>query len=107
MRVIHYAMSSPCAASRTLDYELATVKPFGVPGQRIRFHASQPQQRPKRIVREPWFVPLGLKRFHNGIYLAAARRFIDGEEHVRLSQVPLVFGNLVFQDQMIAKLAPA
>lgn len=51
--------------------------------------------------------PLSLKGLIEQFGLALADRFLQRHEHVRSTQVPIILGDLVLQNQMIPKGVPS
>lgn len=79
---------------------------FGKAGRRSRFHSFQAQNRLERFGREPVPGELRWKSGHQVLDLGPS--FVLGEryEEVRGAQVTLVFGDLVFEKEVITEQVP-
>src|SRR2546422_5147044 len=95
-----------CALPIWLQNDLSAVEAFSVSSGRVRFHAPHPQDRPKQIFREPLLGLLRLEALDNIPDLALADRLVQLDEGVRGSEVAVVFGDLVLEDQMVAEGVP-
>src|SRR5580704_995184 len=85
------------------QHYLSAVEGLGVTARRIAFHPSQPHQRKECVSFKPPFAVLRLKRFYDVPDLGLASLILKWHEHPRLSHVSVVFRDLVFQNQMVAK----
>src|ERR1039457_3621456 len=94
------------SSSSNSQHQLAAVESFGVAAGSIAFHPAQPHEGKKRVLLKPGFGILGLEGIHDVTDLLLAHFRLERHEHARLSQVTVVFRNLVFQNQMVPKCIP-
>src|SRR3981081_1841749 len=72
----------------------------------IGLNAANPLQSQESVCGEPLLGPLRYERIESEIRLSVPGRWIEPHKKVRRSQIAIILGNLVFQDQMIAKRVP-
>ena len=89
-----------------LQHELATIKSFGVSARGIAFHTAQSHQRLKRFGLKPTLSTLRLESIHDVSNFLLAHIGLKRHEDTRLSHVAVIFGDLVFENQMIPKRIP-
>ena len=82
------------------------MKAFGKASGRVGFNATQPEQAKKEVFGKPLFAPLRSEKAHERSDLAFGNRFGERDKKIRLAQVRIIFGNLVFHDEMITKGIP-
>src|SRR5271157_6476272 len=84
-----------------LENQLAAVKCLGVAAWGVTLHSAQSHQRLEDLWFEPAFVALRFEGFDDQPRLLVAIFSGKRNEDVGLSDVAIVFRNLVFQNQMI------
>lgn len=90
-----------------LEHKLAAEKTLGEAARSIAFHASQAQEREKYVGLKPALGTLGFECLNDDLHFLLAQFNWKGYKNVRLPQITVVFGNLVFQNQMIPKGVPS
>src|SRR5215470_1877835 len=100
------SMAEPGGAYGPLQNNLTTVKSLGISIGSLRFHAPDPQERQKRIGREPVLVLLALEALHDRRDLSVTGRLVEVHKDVGRSEVPVILQDLVFEDQLVSKRVP-
>ena len=80
---------------------------FGIPTGSVAFHTPQAHQRPERAFFEPTLGSLRREGVHQILDLLLAQFRRKWNVAIRLAQVAVIFGDLVLQDQMVAKCIPS
>src|SRR5215831_9070807 len=79
---------------------------FGMVALGVAFHASKTEDRPKEVLGEPTLADLAREAREKRFDFAAADRFVERHENVRGTEVPVVFRDLVFEDEVIPERVP-
>jgi hypothetical protein len=88
------------------EHRFSAIKGFGVMGGCIRFHSSEPQDSPKRLLRKPSIFSLGSEVFHDELELLLTNLLVEMEKDVRCPEVRIVLGNFVLQYEMVPECVP-
>ena len=88
------------------QHQLAAMESLGVAAPGNAFHSPQAHESKKCFLLEPTLCVLRLESIHDVTDLLLVNFLLERHEEVRLSQVSVVFRNLVFHDEVIAKRVP-
>ena len=102
---MHCVVWSVLALWSPNDY-LSDIKCLSVAGRRATLHPPQSQESAKYILREPLLMLLGCEVVKDVFDLESANAFVQADERVRRSNVSVVFGNLILENEMITKRIP-
>src|SRR5262249_43986014 len=91
------------AATSAAQHELPREKGLGVSLRRRAFDAAKPHQPVERLRRIPTFPALARERRHEMLNLAPADRGSERHEQVGLTEVSVVFRDLVLENEMVAE----
>src|SRR5712691_8115636 len=92
--------------ARPLQAQFASVERFSEATWCTTFNAAEARNGFESILAEPGTGPLRCKTVQEAADLAVQVCRRDGDEHVRLTEIAVVFGYLVLQDQMRPKRVP-
>ena len=93
-------------ASSKTECDLSAVKRLGVPTRRAALHPAKPHQAHEGLGRKPVLVALGAESRLEISRLTCAERFRQRHEAIRLAEVAVELGNLVLQNEVVAKRVP-
>src|SRR5262252_6183591 len=86
--------------------QLPAMERFGMVALGVAFHASKTEDRPEEVLGEPTLADLAREAPQKRFDFAAADRFVERHENVRGTEVPVVFRDLVFEDEVIPERVP-
>src|SRR5215813_14260723 len=89
--------------SRSADNEFVSIKRFRIVTRRVAFHPPQAEERSEELLRKPAFARLTRETLQDGVQLATAERGVQGDEDIGGTEIPIVLGNLVLQDEVITE----
>ena len=99
-------LGSRPAASPCSQNDLPSVEGLCISVRSIRLHAAKPEDAQEEILREPPPIPLGLEVREEVLDLPLGKPIVEMDEDVGGTQVAVVLGNLVLEDEMVAKRVP-
>jgi hypothetical protein len=88
------------------QHQLATVECLSVTARSVTFHPAQPHEGEEGLLLEPALAVLGLEGIHDVANLCLVHFWRKRHEQAWLSQVTVIFRDLVLQDQVISKCIP-
>src|ERR1041385_1171316 len=89
-----------------LQQNLAAVESLGPATRGVALDAAQPEHRLEGLGAEPTFAGLGGVVAENEVDLAARGGLVERYGEVGVAEVALVLGDLVLEDQVVAKRRP-
>ncbi len=89
-----------------MEYRFPAMKSFGETAGTIAFNTANPHKGLKGIRSKPMVVGLGRETVHDTLYLSFALARIQWNKCIGLSQVAVVLGNFVFENQVIPEGIP-
>ena len=85
---------------------LSAIETFRIPSFNVRFDAANSKQGPKCIFAEPLLASLRAERRKDMASFCFAKCFIQAYEEIGRSEIAVVLGNFVFENQVIAERIP-
>jgi hypothetical protein len=82
------------------------MKCFRVPGSGVRLNPTETHDGPKRVFRKPLFIALRLEIFYDLPYFLIACIAFNLDEEIRRTDISIVFGDFVLQNQVVAVCVP-
>src|SRR5579862_795672 len=101
------AMLISVVVGADLQSQLASIKSLGISAGRVALHPAQSHERVKRFRLEPSLIVLRPKGLHDGVNFFLAGGSVERHKNRGLSHVAVILGNLVFENQVIAKRVPS
>ena len=95
----------PRSPSRSYHH-LAAIERFRISVWRVGLDTPDAHDRKKGIFRKPLFAALCSEAIDNCPDLPEARRLVKMDEQVRRPEIPVIFGDFVFKNQMIPESVP-
>src|SRR5262245_54806935 len=80
------SIAEPLAIGAVPEHDLSAVERFGLPGRRVRLHASKAHERMEEIGGEPLLVELRGEVLEDQLDLALRNRLAQWEEEVRRAE---------------------
>src|SRR4051794_11485165 len=82
------------------------MKTFGETSVRVGFDAAKPKQTPKQLLRKRLFVSLGPEIAHQRLNLFSASPLRQGHKKVGRTEIRVILGDFVFEDEMVPESVP-
>ena len=88
------------------EEQLPTVESLGEPRWRGGLDAAQPQQAVEEVFGKPLLVSLRCEIAHQASHLSPGDRLRQGNKKIRRTQVGVVLGNFIFQNEVLPECVP-
>src|SRR5262245_21672728 len=114
-RLRAYSRDASPGMPRPLNVDLAilkggrqfpTVERFRIIVGRVALHTPHAHERAKQIFREPSLLPLAREAGEDGLDLTPAQPLVERDEEVRNTEIAVVLGYLVLQNEVISERVP-
>src|SRR5450755_3837907 len=99
-------MNRVASAAYPSQNHFSAIKSFGILFFSVRFHAAQTKNGAQSIFGQPVFLGLALENVENVLNLPADYGLAQVNEQVGLSQISVVFRDLVFQNEFAPECIP-